>query len=240
MLPKFLGKTFYKGTKKPVPVNLEPYRQTDASGRRVTQRPSDSKSKPLAPPSQVAKQIENALGCALVHLSPAVTTSIRIGFSSFTPQQIAENVEAVMDGMTDKFIPKGWRNIRAVHVKGPNTMALPIWLAEELWVEEGDVLEEEEAKEMKKVARQVGTQRPARELAKTETEDDVAGAKRKRDQGEANGQEGEREKKRKVQDADLSSEMKERRERLREQKKLARTDAEVKSNLKADRAVAQV
>jgi ribosome biogenesis protein UTP30 len=46
--------------------------------------------------------------------------------------------------MAEKFINKGWRNIKAVHVKGANTMALPIWLANELWVEDADVVEKDQ------------------------------------------------------------------------------------------------
>jgi ribosome biogenesis protein UTP30 len=64
-----------------------------------------------------------------------------VGSSNFTPEQLSENIEAVVQGLTDKFISKGWRNIKALHVKGANTMAMPIWLASELWVEETDVVE---------------------------------------------------------------------------------------------------
>ncbi|KAL9591526.1 MAG: hypothetical protein Q9179_007632, partial [Wetmoreana sp. 5 TL-2023] len=151
MLPKVLGKTFYKTPKKPIPVNLEPYKQKDASGKRIIRPKTNSAEpsmKPIAPPQQVAKEIEKTINCALVYLRPSNNISVRIGPSSFTAQQIAENVVAVVAGLTEKFIPKGWRNVRAVHIKGPNTMALPIWLAEELWVEEGDVLGDEEVKEL--------------------------------------------------------------------------------------------
>lgn len=147
LLPKALGKTFYKGPKKPVPVNLEPYKTSDTAATKKgaiakkSGSQENNKSKSIAPPLQIAKEIERTLSCTLVYLSPAVTTAIRVGLSSFTPTQVAENVDAVVQGMVNKFIPKGWRNIRSVHIKGPNTMALPIWLAEELWTDEGDVLE---------------------------------------------------------------------------------------------------
>jgi ribosome biogenesis protein UTP30 len=54
------------------------------------------------------------------------------------------NVEAVVNGLIEKFVPQQWRNVRAVHIKGPNTAALPIWLTEELWAEETQVLEQQE------------------------------------------------------------------------------------------------
>ncbi|KAL9032516.1 MAG: hypothetical protein Q9214_007938, partial [Letrouitia sp. 1 TL-2023] len=148
LLPKALGKIFYKGPKKPVPIRLEPYKTSDTAATKqgaIAKKSSSQekdKTKSVAPPLQIAKEIERTLSCTFVYLSPAVTTAICVGLSSFTPTQVAENVDAVVQGMVDKFIPKGWRNIRSVHIKGPNTMALPIWLAEELWTDEGDVLEE--------------------------------------------------------------------------------------------------
>ena len=61
--------------------------------------------------------------------------------------------------MVEKFVTKGWRNVRAVHIKGPNTMALPVWLAKELWVDEEDVLEEDEARRRAEKGMQKGKKR---------------------------------------------------------------------------------
>ncbi|KAL8825882.1 MAG: hypothetical protein Q9170_007622 [Blastenia crenularia] len=220
-LPAVLGKTFYRGSKKPIPVSLEPYRQPDSSGKRVTPKPTKEKSQTVAPPSQIAKEIEKTLGCALVHLSPSNSVSIRVGLSSFTAQQIAENVEKVVAGLIEKFVSKGWRNVRGVHIKGPNTMALPIWLADELWVEEEDVLEDEEAQEMKVLKGRKGMKGKGRELDKVGEGDEQKGTKR----GSAtDGVEEKGKKKRRVEDADLSKEMKERREKLREHKRSDRDE----------------
>jgi len=82
------------------------------------------------------------LNAALIHISPSVTTAVRVATADMAAKDIAENVEAVVEGLTAKFVSKGWRNVRSLHIKGPNTMALPIWLAEELWVADEDVLEE--------------------------------------------------------------------------------------------------
>lgn len=229
MLPKVLGKVFYKSNKKPVPVSLEPYRQINAEGKKVALRPATEKSKSIAPPQQVAKEIEKAISCALVHLSPSNHVSVRIGLSSFTPQQVAENVEAVVTGLVEKFIPKAWRNVRSVHIKGPNTMALPIWLADELWVEDGDVLEDGEAEEMKAVVGKGGKKRKGRELDKVGDRDEEKVVERK---GSAEDGKGERKKKRKVEDTDLSGEMKERRDKLREQKRADRAEIHGKGLLK--------
>ncbi|KAJ5263610.1 hypothetical protein N7478_011215 [Penicillium angulare] len=140
-----LGKVFYKSSKRPIPIRIAEIEKVD--GKRVKKedkkKPAkEEKSASFAAPLIVAKEIERTLKCASVQLAPSTTCSIRVGSSNFTAEQLTENIDAVVKGMTEKFVTKGWRNIKAVHVKGANTMALPIWLANELWVEDGDVVEE--------------------------------------------------------------------------------------------------
>lgn len=206
LLPNLLGKTFYKSSsKRPIPVNLEPSRsqpKDSASSKRLpAPKPAEANStsaRSLAPPAQVAHEIQRTLSCAQVYLSPAATTSVRVGLASFSPEQIAENVDVVVSAMVDKFVTKKWRNVRAVHIKGPNTMALPVWLAEELWVDQTDVLEEEAKQRL-----EAGQQR----------------RKRKGREGGEKVREGEKkQKKQKLVDEGFSAEMKERREKLRKQK----------------------
>lgn len=145
-LVQTLGKTFYQTSKRPIPISVAEIEKVD--GKRVKKDPKkkDSKEKEsaFASPAVVAKEIEKALNCAPVHLAPATTAAVRVGSSKFTPEQLAENVGAVVKGLTDKFVTKGWRNIKAIHIKGANTMAMPIWLASELWEDEADVLEDDE------------------------------------------------------------------------------------------------
>lgn len=162
-----LGKVFYKSSKRPIPVRIAEIEKVD--GKKVKKDPKvrnarkvegeGDKESAFATPAIVAKEIEKALNCAPVHLAPATTAAIRVGSSKFSAKQVAENVEAVVKGLTEKFVTKGWRNIKALHIKGANTMAMPIWLASELWVEDGDVVEEEEqtpAVEAGKKRKQIG------------------------------------------------------------------------------------
>lgn len=138
-----LGKIFYQSSKRPIPVSIEAIEKKD--GKRVKKdtkkKDSDDKEAAFASPAVVAKEIEKTLNCAPVQLAPATTASIRVGSSKMTPEQLGENVGAVVKGLTEKFVSKGWKNIRAIHIKGANTMAMPIWLAGELWEDEGDVVE---------------------------------------------------------------------------------------------------
>ena len=145
-----LGKIFYKSSKRPIPIRIEQIDKVD--GKRVknvkNKQPKEERKANFASPLVVAKEIEKALDSAPVYLAPSTSTAVRVGTSGFAPDQLVENVQTVVNGLTEKFVTKGWRNVKAIHIKGPTTMALPIWLADELWLEETDVLEktEEETK----------------------------------------------------------------------------------------------
>ena len=220
-LAKTLGKTFYNTTaKRPIPVSLEaskPKERKNAAfpSTKIRKEPSDMKS--IAAPPLLAKEIERTLSTAQINLSSSTTTAVRVGLASQTPEQLAANIEVVIASLAGKLV--GWKNVRALHVKGPNTMALPIWLAEELWVDEEMVLEDEEAAEAKAKAAQKGKRK--RKVIEGQESGDVAGAGRQRKV------DGER-KKMKLMDEDLSREMKERREKLRQQKKEASDEVERK------------
>ncbi|CAI6091228.1 hypothetical protein V2G26_005409 [Clonostachys chloroleuca] len=144
-LPKVLGKTFYKSTlKRPVPVVLQAGKQAKVDGKRP-KRKAEGGAVNAASPVQIAKEVEKAVGSALVNLSPTTNTAVRIGYSGWTAEQIAENVEAVVEALVGKWVPQRWRNVRGIYIKGPETAALPIWLTDELWLDNKDVISNEEA-----------------------------------------------------------------------------------------------
>jgi ribosome biogenesis protein UTP30 len=153
-LPTLLGKTFYKsGAKRPIPVSLEGRRQNvdEAGNKRIKLSEGGTKvTKTEANPADLGAEINRALSSALVHLAPSTTTAVKVGTASQEPAQLQANVEAVVNGLIEKFVPQQWRNVRAVHIKGPNTAALPIWLTEELWAEETQVLEQQAQTDGKK------------------------------------------------------------------------------------------
>lgn len=227
-LAKSLGKTFYGTTaKRPIPVSLEaskPRGRKNAAlpSTKIRREPSDVKS--IASPSLLAKEIEHTLSTAQINLSPSTTTAVRVGLASHTPEQLTANIEVVMASLAGNLV--GWKNVRAVHVKGPNTMALPIWLAEELWVDEGMVLEDEEAAEAKVKAAQKGKRK--RKLMEGRENGDIEGEGGKTEvDGETGPEDEHRQKKvKKLKDDDLCREMKERREKLRQQKREVRDKSE--------------
>ena len=205
LLPRLLGKTFFGTSRRPLPINLTPPKEKDANGKRKLQA-KGSLLKAIASPAYVAREVEKTLACTQVQLSQSASVSIRVGLSTFTASQVAENVEAVVNGMVSKFVPKGWKNIRSIHIKGISTSALPIWQAQELWLEETDILEETEAKEAQLLKSQKGRKR-----------------KERVEQKEGNAH---KKAKMKAEGADMSTEMTERRRKLSEQIKEAKQAAD--------------
>ncbi|MCJ1328390.1 Ribosomal L1 domain-containing protein 1 [Thelotrema lepadinum] len=216
LLLTLLGKIVFESSKRPIPVDLQGSIPHKPAREERKPRPKGSAPR-VAKPQAMAKEIEKALRSARVHLSPSVTTAIQVGYSNFESRYLQQNIEAVVDGMQQKFIPSGWRNIRSIHIKGPNTAAMPIWLANQLWVEEDDVLEDKEAEEAKALALQKG------------------GKKRKR-----NDKDGQNGKKPKLlgTEGGFSKEMAERREALRQQKQEAREELEQEDDAEAATATA--
>ena len=114
--------------------------------------------------------------------------------------------------MVERHVSGGWQGLKAVHVKGAETMALPVWLAEELWIDEKHVLEEGEGRKV--IEGKKGTKR---KLVREEGEqvDGLEG-------GNNAGKEKKQQKKKRReldQEDEMSKEMKERREKLRRQLK---------------------
>lgn len=126
MLPATLGKPFYRQTSKiPLPVTL-------AAG-------NDS-------PAYLKTQVEKVLKSTYAHLSPSATTAVRIALSSMTPEQVVENIVRVVDDLTSKKVPGGWKNVKSLHIKSPNSASLPIYMAADVYGEE-DVLTPDEQQE---------------------------------------------------------------------------------------------
>ena len=228
-LAKILGKTFYKSTaKRPIPVSLSASKSKSKKNAafpsaKIQKEISDTKS--IVAPPLIAKEIERTLSTAQVNLSPSTTTAVRVGLASQMPEQLVANIEAVMASLTGTLV--AWKNVRAVHVKGPNTMALPIWLTEELWID-GEMALDEEAAE----AKAKGSHKGKRKRTLTEGTDgshaDEEEGMKKADGENKLANEPKHRKISTLKDDDLSHEMKERRERLRQQKKEARDEVEEK------------
>ena len=134
----FLGKPFYKSkAKRPIPIRLTAGAYVDKTAKK------DAKESPnvVGTPQGVAKEIEAALNSTYLSVSASMNTSIKIGTLSQTPDQLTENTAAAVNAIVSKHIPQGWRNVRALYIKGPSTKALPVWDADQLWIDDAQVLD---------------------------------------------------------------------------------------------------
>lgn len=140
-----LGKTFYSTkSKRPIPIKL-------TAGAYIDKSKKDDKKKQesvVGTPAGVAKEIEAALGATYVSMSASTNTSIKVGKLSMSPQQLKENVQAVVEKLVEKHIEHKWRNVRGLYIKGPTTKALPIWVQDEMWIDEDRVLDESPKREI--------------------------------------------------------------------------------------------
>ena len=153
LVPAALGSVFYKSTtKRPIPVSLigknrwGKREKKDALARLKPKKKNSAENGPesIGAPEDVGTDIEKALRTLAVHLSPSPTMAIKVAYAGWPAEWIAENVDEVVQRVVSKYIPNHWRGVKAIHLKGPETAALPIWMAEELWQDEGDVLDEGE------------------------------------------------------------------------------------------------
>ncbi|WYZ46020.1 hypothetical protein EsH8_IX_000245 [Colletotrichum jinshuiense] len=215
-LPKALGKTFYKTTaKRPVPVVLSA-KAPRVDGKRAKPQQKTPGTLNAGTPEEIAAEIEKAVGSALVSLTPSTNTAIRIGYAGFTAAQIAANVEAVVKALIEKWVPQKWQNVKSIYIKGQETAALPVWLTDELWLEQKDIVadDSEEAKAIKEKAN-VGKKRKSLEAAEEEESTPKAKkAKKVTKEAAKPAPEGD--------DANLNKQIAERKEKLKKQKAKAK------------------
>ncbi|KAK3012889.1 hypothetical protein RJ639_009706 [Escallonia herrerae] len=101
LLPKVLGKQFYKKKKKlPVPVDLSK--------------------------SNWKEQIETACSSALLCLGTGTCSVVRVGKVGMESGEVVENVVAAIDGVV-QVVSKGWSGVRSFHLKFSESLALPVY-----------------------------------------------------------------------------------------------------------------
>ncbi|KAL5704362.1 hypothetical protein ACHQM5_022802 [Ranunculus cassubicifolius] len=100
LLPKCLGKEFFRKKKIPIPVDLSH--------------------------KNWKEQIEGACGSALLYLRTGTCSVIKVGKVSQSRDEIVGNVVAAIEGVAE-IVPKKWGNIRSFHLKLSESLALPIY-----------------------------------------------------------------------------------------------------------------
>ncbi|KAL5079103.1 hypothetical protein RYX36_007524 [Vicia faba] len=102
LLPRLLGKQFFKKRKVPVQVDLKKRNWKE--------------------------QIEKALSSALLFLRTGTCSVLKVAKMSMERDEIVENVVAAMEGVVGVF-PKKWGVVRSFHVKLLESVALPVYQA---------------------------------------------------------------------------------------------------------------
>ncbi|XP_059641311.1 putative ribosome biogenesis protein C8F11.04 [Cornus florida] len=103
LLPKLLGKQFFKKKKIPVPVDLTH--------------------------NNWKEQIEKGCSSALLYLRTGTCSVVRVGKVSMERGEIVENVIAAIDGAVEEVVPKKLAGLRSLHLKFSESLALPIYQA---------------------------------------------------------------------------------------------------------------
>lgn len=145
MLPRLLGKQFFKKKKIPVGVDL----------RHKSWK----------------EQVERVFASALLFVGTGTCSVLKVGRVSMGKEEIAANVAAALEGVAE-VVPRKWRNVRSFHLKLLDSLALPVYQAlpdvklkiqglkdkEEAEKKEGDEVEEE-GKGSKSAAKKKGAKK---------------------------------------------------------------------------------
>jgi ribosome biogenesis protein UTP30 len=153
LLPRILGKIFYKSTaKRPIPVIVsgkpeiekEKPEEDEAIAKLRKRQP---KPPTVASPEFLAAELEKALESTMVWIGNSPTTQIKISKAGMPVTDMAENARVVAEAVVEKLVPNQWKGLRSLHIKGQHTVSLPLWMAEELWVDESKILQESKENE---------------------------------------------------------------------------------------------
>ncbi|ERN03799.1 ribosomal L1 domain-containing protein 1 [Amborella trichopoda] len=102
VLPRLLGKAFFKKKKTPISVDLTH--------------------------KNWGEQLKRACGYAFLYLRTGTCSIIKVGRVSQSRDEILENIMAVIKGLSP-VIPNKWSNVRSLHLKSLESLALPIYQA---------------------------------------------------------------------------------------------------------------
>ncbi|KAH6808091.1 Ribosomal protein L1p/L10e family [Perilla frutescens var. frutescens] len=102
LLPKLIGKEFFKKKKLPLGVDL---------GKK-----------------NLKLQVERALGSALFYIRTGTCCVMKVGKVEMEKDEIVENVMDAINGAVER-VPKKWDGVRSLHLKFCDSVALPIYQA---------------------------------------------------------------------------------------------------------------
>ncbi|KAG8386726.1 hypothetical protein BUALT_Bualt03G0179100 [Buddleja alternifolia] len=102
LLPKLLGKEFFKKKKLPLGVDLSK--------------------------KNLKLQVERALGSALLYLRNGTCCVMKVGKVAMEKDEVVENAFDAIKGAVER-VPRKWDGIRSLHLKFQDSVALPVYQA---------------------------------------------------------------------------------------------------------------
>ena len=102
LLPKLLGKSFFKKKRQPVPVDLT------------------KKDWPA--------QIRKAAAATYMHIGAGTCHNVKVGKSAQSVEEVTANAVAAIAGAVE-VIPRKWSNVQSIYMKTNESVALPIYNA---------------------------------------------------------------------------------------------------------------
>ncbi|KIJ56385.1 hypothetical protein M422DRAFT_219542 [Sphaerobolus stellatus SS14] len=100
LLPKLLGKDWFKAKKQPIPVSLTK--------------------------KDLKTELEKAISSTYFHQNQGTCTSVKIANLSHKESQVLSNLKVAIPAIVVK-IPGGWENIQSLNIKTSSSVSLPIW-----------------------------------------------------------------------------------------------------------------
>ncbi|VVT47015.1 uncharacterized protein SAPINGB_P001501 [Magnusiomyces paraingens] len=109
----------------PVPISLQPPVSEDATPAQA-QKIKDT----IADPLVIKNQLKYIARSSAVIKAPGKNLSILVGLSSFTPEQLMENIAATISTVLQKqggLIQGSWENVKAITIKTAKSASMPIY-----------------------------------------------------------------------------------------------------------------
>jgi ribosome biogenesis protein UTP30 len=100
-LPSALGKAFLQKKRYPIPLAIEK--------------------------GNVLEKVKNILGSTMFYMGSGVNSSVKIGYSNSTSQQLIDNITTVTDNVIS-YLPDQWNSIHSIYLKTSTSLPIPLYV----------------------------------------------------------------------------------------------------------------
>ena len=126
--PKLYNKPSGTKIQSPLPITFQPVlNEAEATPVQIEQAKNV-----VADPATIKRQLKFVANCVTVAPSPGTALSVLVGLSSFTKEQLIENISAVLKvilNSSSSMSPESWSNIRSMYIKTAESASLPLYIS---------------------------------------------------------------------------------------------------------------